>query len=250
MAQRPGFSSKWVFQWLPKDGATVFSVKRKTGLSMDQKEVFDKDPLEWCLSQVWAEPDKQTNYDHANSFAFLENHLATSGPKEKARVDEFLYQKLSDLMVCHEMLVSVRLHRPQNVARDIDEVEQSENREAWKGRKILGYFTEQDSINLGTALLKFFYETPWPNGQKNSTWLHRSQNIRKALENFWRGMRKMPKEVFEASNFSKEEIRACLEVIPANLSQEYIDLVQAEQQQILASIERAHEPVTVPLQKE
>lgn len=250
MHQRPGFSHKWTFQWLPKDGATVFSVQRKTGVSVDQKELFDKDPLEWCLSQMEAEPDKQTNYDHANLFAFLENHLAASGSKEKARVDEFLYQKLSDLMACHEMLVSVRLHRPQNVARDIDEVEQSEKREVWKGRKIPGYLTEEDGISLGTALLKDFYEAPWPSGQKNSTWLNRSQNIRKALEAFWRGLRKTPKRVFEESDFSKEEIRANLEVISANLSQEYIDLVQAEQQQILASIESAHAPATVPLQKE
>lgn len=73
-----------------------------------------------------AEPDKLTNYDNAIPFAFLDNHIAASGPKEIARVDEFLYQKLSDLAASHEMLVSVHLHRPQNVDRDFDEVLQSE----------------------------------------------------------------------------------------------------------------------------
>lgn len=71
---------------------------------MDQKDIFDKDPLEWCLNQMQAELDKQTNYDYAILFAFLENHLGNhlvaSGPKEKARVDEVLYQKLSDLAAC------------------------------------------------------------------------------------------------------------------------------------------------------
>lgn len=72
-------------------------------------------------------------------------------PKKKARVYEVLYQ------------VSVRLHRPQNKAKEIDEVEKSEKRIAWKGRKIAGYLTQDDTItSLGTALLKDFYEAPLP----------------------------------------------------------------------------------------
>lgn len=250
MPQRPGFSHKWNFQWRPNDGVTVFNVDRKTGVSLDQKDLFDKDPLEWCLIQMKAEPDKQTNYDHAILFAFLENHLAASGPKEKARVDEFLYQKLSDLAACHEMLVSVRLHRPQNVARDIDEVVQSENRVAWKAWKIPGYLTEEDTIRLGSALLTDFYEAPLPSGQKNSIWLSRSQNIRQALEAFWTGLRKTLKRVLEMSDFSKEETHVSLEVISADLSQKYMDLLQAEEQQSLASIESATAPAAVPMQKE
>lgn len=113
MPQRPGFSHNWNLQCRPSDGRTVFKLDRKIGAPVDQKELFDKDPLEWCLTQMQAEPDKQTNYDHAILFAFLENHLANSNPKEKARVDEVLYQRLSGLAACHEMLVSVRLHRPQ-----------------------------------------------------------------------------------------------------------------------------------------
>jgi hypothetical protein len=75
---------------------------------------------------VLGEPDAQTNFEHAVLFAFLENHLENSPFKERVRVDEVLYQKLSDLVAYHEVLVSVRLHRPQNKARDLDEVGQSE----------------------------------------------------------------------------------------------------------------------------
>jgi hypothetical protein len=250
MPQRPGFSRNWNFQWRPDHGPTVFKADRKPGATLEQKELFEKDPLEWCLIQMQAEPDKQTNYDHAILFAFLESHLAGSNPKEKARVDEVLYQKLSDLAACHEILVSVRLHRPQNKAREIDEVEKSEKRIAWKGRKIAGYLTQDDTISLGTALLKDFYEAPLPSGPKNSTWIDRSQSIRKALEAFWTGLRKTPKIVFEMSDFNAEEVCASLEVISSNLNQEYIDSVQAERQEILASIDRARVPAAVPVQKE
>ncbi|PMD57413.1 uncharacterized protein K444DRAFT_615869 [Hyaloscypha bicolor E] len=248
--QRPGFSQNWNFQWQPANGPTAFKVDRKRGVPVEQKDCFDKDRLEWCLIQMQGEPDKQTNYDHAMLFALLENHLAASNPKEKARVDEILYQKLSDLEACHEMLVSVRLHRPQNIAREIDEVERSENRVAWKGRKIPGYLTQDDCIRLGTALLENFYEAPSPSGQKNSLWISRSQFIRKALEAFWSGLRKNPKKVLEASGFSAEEVHASMEVISSNLTQEYLDSVQAEQQRILASIESTRVPAAVPAQKE
>ena len=170
MPQRPGFSHKWTFKWRPDIGPTSFHRGRKAGASVEQKKLFDEDPLEWCLIQMQAEPDKQTNYDHAIMFGFLEYHLAFSGPKEKARVDELLYQKLSDLAACHEMLVSIRLHRPQNKARDMDEVEQSEKRVTWKGQKIGGYLTDDDCITLGTALLRDFYEAPLPSGRQNAAW--------------------------------------------------------------------------------
>ncbi|MCJ1400200.1 hypothetical protein MMC11_003404 [Xylographa trunciseda] len=237
MPQRPGFSHKWNFRWRPDVGPTCFKLDRKVGAPVDQKKLFDADPLEWCLSQMQAEPDKQTNYDHAIMFAFLEYHLAGSDPKEKARVDEVLYQKLSDLAACHEMLVSVRLHRPQNIARELDEVERTEKRVAWRGRQMEGYFTQDDCSTLGSALLRDFYEAPLPSGQKNTTWLSRSQTIRTALEVFWNGLRKTVKQTFELSNFGTEETQTCLAVISGNFTQEYKDIVQAERQQILRSME-------------
>ncbi|MCJ1392965.1 hypothetical protein MMC18_005837 [Xylographa bjoerkii] len=102
--QRPAFAHKWNFQWRPDAGPTAFELHRKVGASVDQKKLFDTDPREWCLIQRQAEPDKQTNYDHAILFALLEYHLTSAGRKEKARVNEVLYQELSALAACHEML--------------------------------------------------------------------------------------------------------------------------------------------------
>lgn len=250
MPQRPGFSQKWTFKWRPDEGSTVFKVSRKTGAPTDQKKLFDEDPLEWCLSQMRAKPDTQTNYDHAIMFAFLESHLATSNPKEKARVDEVLYQKLSDIAASHELLVSIRLHRPQNKARELDEVLQSENRIAWKSWKLPGYLMDNEIIELGTALLRDFYEAPLPTGQKNLTWINRSRSLRRALEAFWRGLRKTPKMVFENGDFSAEEVHACLEVISSTTTREYIESGLVEEQKILDIIERSSVPTAAPVQNE
>jgi hypothetical protein len=251
MRQRPGFSRDWKCSWCPDDvdGPTVFKIERKAGAPKEQKDLFARDPLDWCLTQMQGQPDKQTHYDHAILFAFLESHLACSDSKERARLDEFIYQKLSDLAACHEILVSVRLHRPQNKARDIEEVKVSEKGIAWKGLMI-ETFLRNETVGLGTALLKDFFEAPLPSGQKNSVWLTRTQNIRKALEGFWTGVRKSCKKALENSKFTAEEVRTTLEVVSINLTQNYIDSVQAEQQRILDAIKNASVPAAVQVQKE
>lgn len=183
-------------------------------------------------------------------FAILEWHLANSATKERARLDDVLYGTLSDLAAFHEMLVSVRLSRPQNEARDIDQVLKSDDREAWKASSSSISLSGKDSVALGTAILENFYKAPLPSGQKNSSWLLRSRTIRNALEAFWRGLRERSQTIFENSRFSREEARDILKVISADLSSKYINAIKAEEGQVLASIERASSATTSLIQKE
>ena len=71
-------------------------------------------------------------FDHALLFAFLDEHILTCKASDRARLDETLYEKLSDYAAIHELLVAVRLHRPQNTNRDIDDVYQNDDRKAWR----------------------------------------------------------------------------------------------------------------------
>lgn len=246
---RPGFRHLWSFKRLPNaDGTAALDIQRKG--TMDTKELFHKDPLEWCLLQLQGAPDKQSNFDHAMLFAILEWHLANSATKERARLDDVLYGTLSDLAAFHEMLVSVRLSRPQNEARDIDQVLKSDDREAWKASSSSISLSGKDSVALGTAILENFYKAPLPSGQKNSSWLLRSRTIRNALEAFWRGLRERSQTIFENSRFSREEARDILKVISADLSSKYINAIKAEEGQVLASIERASSATTSLIQKE
>ena len=246
---RPGFRHSWSFNRHSNvDGEPTFLLHREK--MRDTKELFYKDRLGWCLLQMEGAPDKQSNFDHAMLFAILEHHLANSISKERARVDEVLYGTLSDLAAYHEMLVSVRLSRPQNKARDIDEVLKSDDREAWKAYSLSLSLLPKDKITLGTAILQDFYKAPLPSGQKNYTWLMRSRAIRNALEAFWRGLRECSQSLLEKSTFSREEADAILEIISANLSPEYIDAVDAEEGKVLASIERVSSATTSPIQEE
>lgn len=54
---RPGFRHLWSFKRHPNaDGTTAFQLQRKG--TTDTKELFYKDPLEWCLLQMQGAPDK------------------------------------------------------------------------------------------------------------------------------------------------------------------------------------------------
>jgi hypothetical protein len=128
---RPGFRHHWDHRRVDANNVETTRISPN-----NTEEAFSGDPLDWCLTQIVGQPDDQTNFDHAMLFSFLHNHLSTSPRKEQARVDEILYQKLSHISAAHEMLVSVRLHRPQNQFRCTDEAVQSEDRGAWKKMRV------------------------------------------------------------------------------------------------------------------
>lgn len=242
---RPGFRDRYSFSRCAEANGTI-SIEGRREKMLDVKKLFFEDPLEWCLVQMQGASDTQSNFDHAMLFAFLDSHLANSTPKERARVDEILYRKLSDLAAYHEILISVRLHRPQNEIRNIEEVKESEDRGAWKGFNIPVQLGAKDSIRLGTPLLRDFYEAPVPGGLKNIAWLKRSQALRKSLEKFWGGMRRCSQDILKEAKFSTEEALSILNVTSAYLTPEYVAAVRAEEEQVLAGNERASEP----LQKE
>ncbi|CZR62017.1 uncharacterized protein PAC_11914 [Phialocephala subalpina] len=89
---------------------------------------------------------------------------------EKARIDEVLYRKLSDLAACHEILTSLRLHRPQGKLSDAEAVKRSEGNIFYHS-SLTNQVTEDELTKLGEALLNDFeYEAPLPSGPKNATW--------------------------------------------------------------------------------
>lgn len=125
--QRPGFRRHWNFKEDPENEQIKISRKGDTLTGL-----FHKDPLEWCLMQLQGPPGDQKRFDHALLFVFLDEHISTCKASDRARLDEALYEKLFDYVAIHELLVAVRLHRPQNTNRDIDGVYQNDDRKAWR----------------------------------------------------------------------------------------------------------------------
>lgn len=163
MSHRPGFSQ--YFENSSKRSSPTNLKSARAGES--RIKLFEQDPLAWCLFQMTGWPDNKYVFDHALLFNFLENHLAKSDAKERGRVDEILYKRLSDLAAAHQILFSVRLHRPQNAVREAWEIMKTENRLAWKVSKINTYQKEMvknygDSKKLSELITTNFLEAPGP----------------------------------------------------------------------------------------
>ncbi|KAI0386885.1 hypothetical protein F5Y04DRAFT_73414 [Hypomontagnella monticulosa] len=243
----PGFSRHWKISRDDSGPLAYANLERKSSRSV--KKQYQEDPLDWCLNQLMGGPDQQTMFDHAMLFAFLQSHLSRSGSAERARVDECLYRSLSDLATYHEMLVAVRLSRPQNKARHVDEVMQSEadrDRPGWKCRRCKNSppFMENKDVlrglnKSGKVLLENFYAKPIA-GPRNMEWIRQSRENRAALESFWVSIRGLIRKDFVSDPFTKEEIDGLLDVISADKTTEYTEAIREEENKILADIERSN----------
>ncbi|TEY71587.1 hypothetical protein BOTCAL_0090g00140 [Botryotinia calthae] len=213
--QRPGFFHIYTTTRKPQEqGPAIHEVNHKNGLLSDPKYAFENELLDYCLVQLQVNLDIQQNLntcqkeipiDHALLFSILENHLAKSNIKEKSRLDEVLSNLLSDLAASHELLAAIRLHRPLNRPRALDEVLKSENRKTWKAFNVKSNFTIEACSKLRDTLIKNFHEIKAPTGRKDCAM------------------------VWKQNGFTEAEMAEGLECISATTTQEYLSATQAEE---------------------
>lgn len=237
--QRPGFRRNW-----KHDHSVPGQVSYRRAIKMTIAESFEKDPLDWCMTQLQGDPGGIRRFDHAMLFAFLHEHLSNSPAIERARLDQRLYDKLSDFAAFHELLAAVRQNRPLSKNRDIDDVKRTEPRRAWRiitaaskegkleKKGIVGGFQ-----TLG-RLIKNFDSLPIPSGKQDLIWLERQQQSREALSSFWAKVRDHKQELLQSMNFPPEDVQASLEELSADSSPQSIAAVDAERVSILARLEK------------
>lgn len=187
VVQRPGFSDYMVSE--VRNGRFEMRARADIGTIQDK---FVTDPLFWCLLNLCAEPDQLRSMDHAIVFTILEDHLARSSAEERARLDQFLFEKFSDLATNHQLLLTVRLSRPQNKAGDGDEMLLTENRRAWKDRLIRAGQLEVSPMRA--AVLKQIYEATPPQGRRDALWIERHEYVHSKVSTYWSSIRAVAKD--------------------------------------------------------
>ncbi|KAF2503019.1 hypothetical protein BU16DRAFT_576900 [Lophium mytilinum] len=163
-------------------------------------------------------------------------------PKEKARIDSLLYEKLSNFSANAYMLGMVRLHRPLYRARDIMKVTDD--------RKAFRYFrcrmASNRDLELSWApnhaignLLEKFSELPQPGLTKNRNWLLAEEESRKMQNSIWRMIlvsfydtygKAVPKDIDEDS-----------QVLCAETTPQYKAAIEAERRNVLIEVQRKEE---------
>lgn len=243
---RPGFASKFDFKNVTEQDGEYIQFSRKSQIPTNSAESFANDPLDWCLNQLEGSPETLSNHDHAVLFAYLEHYLANSSVNEKARMDELLYQKLSDLASCHEILASIQLHRPQSQVLTVKECEET-GRLAWRTNKFTISRKDRSYRQTGVAFMKDFYDVAPFIGKKTTEWMEHEKRTRKAVDDFWTGLRKTPRRLFAAPGIglTSSEIDEHLKVIEYNLSTDHENFLFVEEQRLKAEIEKARGPLPV-----
>ena len=203
-------------------------------------EGFFKDPLDWVLIQLQGDPDGVRRYDHAMLFSFLNECMNNSPAAERARLDQKLYDKLSDFAALHELLTAVRFHRPLSTLRYVSDVQQTEQRKYWRcTRPSNSQADRSDASAMGIALSHFDH-LPIPSGKKNLEWLEHLQNSRNGLTAFWSIVREDRKQGAEKRNYSSVDIEYELDPLSADTSSEYLAAVEAERLAILERLKNVN----------
>lgn len=175
--ERPAFRESWQFDYTTSKADAHYLLPLNL-------ESYEADRLEWCLCQLTRLPDEYDTIDHATIFAILEDHLKRSNAAERARLDEILLRQLSNLSALHELLASVRSIRPHSTL-----VQRAYQNTPWEDSAKLIDAEELVWKPVIPMLMIDFYRGELPGGEKNRVWLERCQNIRRALDSFWKGMK-------------------------------------------------------------
>jgi len=232
---RPGFRHAY-----SHDHSVPGQVSYQRTLRTPQGELFEKDRLDWCLTQLLGPPDQERRFDHAMLFAVLDDHLSKSSAAERARLDQALYDRLSDYAATHELLMAVRLHRPVNTNRDVSDVIKTEHRLAWRVMEdpddhLPGSQKGLDVVGVGRKVQHLLELKP-PSGKKDLDWLEQSEKVRMTLNTLWAQIRAGRESLLRHRGFTADEITAATEDLRAGTSAEHLADHERERERVLTDI--------------
>jgi hypothetical protein len=255
---RPGFQHHYNFENSTVDG-TMYLKHSYKGRGEDLREqaisnaeAFVKDPLHWCVLSLTTNPDCPGTLDKFRLLEFLDQHLDKATPEERARIDETLLRKISDLAAFSELLTLVRSHRPHAVQRDMAEVRTTDESLAWrfmsktmvksefssKGERITNERTLQeiplDYATLG-PLLKAFMDQEPPKDISDRGWVIKDITLRKSLRCFWDGLRQQHQKKPKDAGISRADIADDLKLISADSDPAFLAVLEAERKEFLSS---------------
>ncbi|KAL5398629.1 hypothetical protein PMIN02_001325 [Paraphaeosphaeria minitans] len=231
ISQRPGFS-RW-YNHQPFDPKTKMAgyTLNATG---DSGDAFREDPLWWVIMQLQGDPEDQTRFPYAMLFKYLDEHLASASKSERSRLDELLYDKLSDFATIIELLTAVRMHFPKCTIRNLNEITKTEHRFAWRQFKVQSQ--DRTTGYVFASTMKKFQKTPMPSGPRDGQWLAKLESSHAALQNFWSSVHAYYLGQNQKLGYSQRDIETLMRPIRTWKSAGYLALLSAKHDEVLHDI--------------
>ena len=152
-------------------------------------------------------------------------------------MDQYILDQLSDHAAVHQMLLAVRLSRPQNRAGKSSEMAKTEDRRAWRHGKydVLDAECIGGSFMARGVLLKRFYDLDSSKAKSSSAWVDQDIAVHGALNTYWAAVRQN-----RAEYMTDPDIANFLE---ADVSPKHVAALQKERQTIAS---RLSEQAAIP----
>ncbi|KAK5719779.1 hypothetical protein LTR17_015150 [Elasticomyces elasticus] len=173
----------------------------------DLVDYFSDDPLFWAVWQLHnTDPRLVVETNRCFSLAFLDDWLTSATKQEKARVDQRLYDMLTDLTGMELILSTLRCRRPYSKPLTEEEATRTQSGRggglgAWQNcTKVPIEEISPEYHKTSAAALKVFFEVGLPKGKKDAAWVLKADQSRAALQAFWHAV---------SSSWGAELVRSC-----------------------------------------
>ncbi|PQE15002.1 ycfA domain-containing protein [Rutstroemia sp. NJR-2017a BVV2] len=177
-------------------------------------------------------------------FEYLNNYLEQASIEERARVDENLEKKLSELGMINELLMNIGMQHPFHEPLDVGELLETEPGAGWEYLRILkepkgdfkssgGYDFEQIKDSLITIM-----ELPLLTGKRDHAW-HKGRLIaRSALAKYWEAMRKGDGECLTKCGMTTTAVQREILRISADKHPDHLAMLEEERNAMKSFVER------------
>ncbi|KAF1849227.1 uncharacterized protein K460DRAFT_279546 [Cucurbitaria berberidis CBS 394.84] len=247
ISQRPGFrhiyDSTRVTECTPGRKSayeTSIRIKERFTTSHGETAAYHTERLWWILMQLQGEPDLETRFPYAMLLDMLNDHLAKSPPAERERLDEILYEKLSDYVTLLELLWAIRMHCPRNKNRTVKECERTEDRLFWRASATGTGVLTRDATPIGE--LSAFEAARLPSGPRNGNWLQKFETAHQTLQEYWRKTFHIYERRNKVLGLRPDDVETNMEPLSFWKDPKYMAQLETKRTQILADTKK----LTVP----
>ncbi|KAI9709939.1 MAG: hypothetical protein M1820_003017 [Bogoriella megaspora] len=185
--------------------------------------------------------------DHDVSFAMLEDHLSKCSDKERARLDEKLYELLSDHAAVNEVLTLVRLHRPRAYKDRFGPVRIGRGGLTMMEQGKFFQLIPPEYLVTGVLVERLSMATL--SGMRDQKWVEAFDKYQEDSSIFWASFRNVHRNWLEKMHWPIEDIDAEIQYLSANLDPVYLKSVEALRAEVLANLHpKPQSPLRIELQ--
>ncbi|KAK3686551.1 hypothetical protein LTR37_019721 [Vermiconidia calcicola] len=234
LRQSPGFhrNFKYLSPTKGKYGSVLHNISEKGGCVTST--YFRDEPLLWALMNLIKNPEDADAIDVSFLFGFVDE-IIRSSTKERARIDQTLYDLLARMALYAEVFVGIRSTRPLVTNGSYNALSaETKQRPAWRLWCCTpGNLTVSETTKL-TELLKAFYEQPLAKGKRNEGWLDALTVSRGKLSAFWAEAARVRRREVTGIGFSAEDVEKDIHCLRADASDDHLAELKLEREIVAA----------------